>query len=309
MTVAPFLLAGAMKPVLNDIRRRGYEFDIIDAHYFYPDGVAAVMLAQHLRKPVLVTARGSDINWFPKYRLPRRMIRWTALNASGIISVCQALKDALVTLGVPEHKIVVLRNGVDLQLFYPIDRKDERQRMQLRNTTLLSVGQLIERKGHDIVIKALVHLPQAELLIAGEGEEERSLKALAHSLCVEKRVRFLGAVRHEELRNYYGAADILVLASSREGWPNVILEALACGTPAVATKVWGTPEVIRSPDAGMLIEERSPVALARAVCTLLANYPDRSSTRRYAEQFSWEETTRGQITLFRKILQGPRASV
>lgn len=302
MTLAPFLLAAASTSVLHHLSKDNFNFDLIDAHYFYPDGVAAILLGRRLGKPVVITARGTDINLIPQYRLPRKMIRWAAEHAAGIVTVCQALKDALRGLGVASEKITVLRNGVDLSLFRPVDRQVQRAQLGLSKTTLLSVGHLIGRKGHDIAIRSLVELPEVELLIAGDGEEAATLQALARSLGVAERVRFIGAIKQEELKNYYGAADALVLASSREGWANVLLESMACGTPVIASNVWGTPEIVRSPEAGILMEERSPAGLVRAFRELFAHYPDRAGTRRYAEQFSWDETTRGQLALFRRVV-------
>jgi glycosyltransferase involved in cell wall biosynthesis len=119
---------------------------------------------------------------------------------------------------------------------------------------------------------------------------------------VSERVKLLGAVPQTELKTYYNAADALVLASSREGWANVLLEAMACGTPVVASKVWGTPEVVAAPEAGVLMEERTPQGLVEALARLRANYPDHGATRRYAEGFGWQPTTQGQIDLFQRIL-------
>lgn len=304
MTLAPSLLAAAMIPVLRRIIRGGYDFDVIDAHYFYPDGVAAAMLGMFFRKPVVITARGTDLNLIPQYYLPRRMILWAARRASGVITVCRALKDVLTRFGLSEDEVTVLRNGVDLQLFQPVDRKAWCTQLGLTRTTLLSVGHLIKRKGHDIVIQALADLPEVELLIAGDGEEEGALKALAQSCGVARRVKFLGAIKQDQLKNYYGAADALVLASSREGWANVLLEAMACGTPVIATNVWGTPEVVAAPEAGILMHDQTAEALALAVRQLLDNYPDHAATRRYAEQFSWDNTTRGQLEIFNNVVEG-----
>ena len=304
MTVAPVLLAVAAEPALRRVIRDGFDFDLIDAHYFYPDGVAAVALGRRLRKPVVVTARGTDVNLIPRYRLPRKMILWAARNASGVVAVCGALRDALAGLGVPRDRIQVLRNGVDLELFSPVDRGAERARLGFKGPTLLSVGHLVPRKGHDVVIRSLSLLPDARLCIVGDGPQGRALRRLARELGVEDRVTFTGAVPQYRLRGYYCGADVLVLASSREGWANVLLEAMACGTPVVATNVWGTPEVLAAPEAGVLVERRTPEAIADAVRTLLAAPPDRSATRRYAEGFSWDSTTAGQLALFERILRG-----
>lgn len=304
MNVAPHLMAQAAKPALARIIDSGYDFDAIDAHYFYPDGVAAVMLGKYFNKPVVVTARGSDINLLPQYPLPRKMILWAAENARAVITVCSYLKDEMVRLGARPDRITPLRNGVDLQRFAPLDRDAARNKLGLTGYTLLSVGRLSEVKGHDLTIKALTRLPGVTLMLAGDGPDRPKLQALARELGVQDRVRFLGPVPQTELRTYYNAADLSVLASSREGWANVLLESMACGTPVVATSICGTPEVVASLDAGRLMPERTPESLAEAVKLLRASEPDRAATRRYAEGFSWDQTTQGQIDLFSNILMG-----
>lgn len=303
MTLAPgtmFLsLYGTMRKLIAD----GYDFDLIDAHYFYPDGVAAAMIGRLLNKPVVITARGTDINLIPAYNLPRRQILWAARQASGLITVCQALKDTLVEMGVEASKVRTLRNGVDLERFRPQDRSGARVSFGAAGKTLLSVGHLIDRKGHDLVIRAMADLTDYQLLIAGDGPERANLESLAHTLGVNRRVRFLGAVRPENMTSLYNAGDALILASSREGWANVLLEAMACGTPVVASNVWGTPEVVAAPEAGILMPERTPQGVVQGVKSLFANLPAREQTRHYAEAFSWDATTAGQEALFREILQ------
>jgi glycosyltransferase involved in cell wall biosynthesis len=306
MSTAPALLfAGALPSVW---RRRG-SFDLIDAHYFYPDGVAAILLGCVLNKPVVITARGTDINLIPKYALPLRMIRFAARHAAGIIAVSQALKDAMVELGISPQRVTVLRNGVDLHMFRPEDRAAARSALGLQGRVLLSVGHLIERKGHELIIGALPRLENYSLLIVGEGPERSGLERLARRLGVLDRVRLFGAVPHQNLRTIYSAADALVLASSREGWPNVLLEAMACGTPVVASAVWGNSEVVSAPEAGVLLRERNVIAIAEAIEQLFGALPSREATRAFAEQFSWDETSDGQIRLFQTILSrrtGPR---
>ncbi|TXF99444.1 glycosyltransferase family 4 protein [Massilia arenae] len=304
MNYTPWTLARAARKDIGRILDEGYDFDAIDAHYFYPDGVAAVMLGKYFNKPVVVTARGTDINLIPRFERPRRLILEAAREADGIITVCKALKDEMVQLGVAPDNITPLRNGVDLERFQPIDRTAARAAVGLvpGRFTLLSVGLLDPRKAHDLIIRALPRLPDVDLLIAGIGPERKNLEQLARELGVQDRVTLLGAVPQTELKNYYNAADALVLASSREGWANVLLEAMACGTPVVASNVWGTPEVVAAPEAGVLMPERTPDGLVRALGQLRADYPEHTATRRYAENFGWQPTTQGQIDLFQSIM-------
>ncbi len=302
MTLTPHTLYLAMRKRLAALLREGKRFDLIDAHYFYPDGVAAVRLAREFNLPVTVTARGTDLNFIPEFSGPRKMILDAAAQADGMITVCQALKDTLVEMGVAPDRVTVLRNGVDLELFRPIDRTAARRALGLTRRTLASVGLLIDRKGHHHIIRALRQLPDVDLLIAGDGPDRRALERLAEGEGVEARVRFLGSVDQNQLREIYNAADTLVLASSREGWANVLLEAMACGTPVIASAVWGTPEVVAQPEAGVLMPSLDPAGVVEGVKRLFASYPDRAATRRYAESFNWDATTRGQLRLFREIL-------
>ncbi len=302
MSVGPLLLYAAMLPVMRRLAAEWPAFDAIDAHYVYPDGVAAVWLGQRLGLPVVVTARGTDVNLIPQYRMPRLLIRRGIAGAAALIAVSAALKAALVGLGAPDHKVTVLRNGVDTALFRPpADRDATRAMLGLTGPTLLSVGLLIERKGHHRVIEALRQLPEFTLLIAGDGPERQALQSLAASCGVQQRVRLLGARPHAELPALYGAADPLVLASAREGWANVLLESMACGTPVVASNIWGNWEVVREPAAGLIADPNTPGGIADGVRRLFGTLPARAATRAYAERFGWEETTAGQLALFRRL--------
>lgn len=302
---SPFLLYRALRHHIQKSILPVYDFDLIDAHVYYPDGVAAAMLGKFFKCPVVVTARGTDLNLYPKrYPMVARMIQDTAKKVDASITVCAALKDALVDLGADPERVHVLRNGVDLTVFSPKYKMGAKATNLQSRTTLLSVGHLIERKGHDLIIKALLHLPgHIDLLIAGDGPERRHLERLTASLGLDNRVRFLGVVGHQALADLYRSADLLVLASSREGWPNVLLEALACGTPVVATRNWGTPEIVSAPEAGRLVDERTPEAIADAIEATLLAMPDPRKTRAFAEAFSWDATTDGQVRLFSSCLQ------
>ncbi|MBT8137563.1 MAG: glycosyltransferase family 4 protein [Gammaproteobacteria bacterium] len=301
MNLAPALLERFSRTAVDRELARHPDTALIDAHYFYPDGVAAAAHGLRTGKPVVITARGTDISLIPQYRRPRQKILWAARQAAAIITVCEALKLALVDLGVPADRITVLRNGVDFEIFRPVPKQQARARTLMNGRTLLSVGHMIERKGHHLVIEALTRLPDTNLVIVGDGPMHQELVTQVASARLGDRVRFAGRIAQDQLPDYYSAADALLLASSREGMANVLLESLACGTPVVATPVWGTPEVIADPAAGVLSADRSAGAIAAAVRQLFDNYPDSDATLAYARQFSWEATTAGQIELFRRI--------
>jgi len=306
MTSAPLTMALGARSAVQRLLDEGFDFDLIDAHYYYPDGVAAALLAQWFDRPLTITARGTDLNLIPQHRLPRRMIEWAAARAAGSIGVCAALMGVLRNWGHDPAKLHTLRNGVDLERFRPLPQAAVRTELGIGGEPLLlSVGHLIERKGHHIAIEALALLvaqrPGARLVVVGEGEERAALTALAARLGVADQVRFTGALPNTELLKWYSAADVLLLCSSREGWANVLLESMACGTPVVATDIWGTPEVVQGAAAGRLVPSRDGPAFAAAVTALLAAGVDRSATRRYAEGFGWQATTDGQLALFNDI--------
>ena len=302
MSLAPWTLFLAARRQLTRMLRSGWDFDLIDAHYFYPDGVSAVLLGRHFNRPVTVTARGSDLTQLARHAVPRWLIRRAARQADGLITVSGGLRDELLRLGVDPACVTVLRNGVDLDLFHPVDRASARARLGVDRPCLASVGHLIPRKGHDLAIEALASLPEFMLVIAGAGPDRAMLQDLAVRLGVADRVRFLGAVPHEELAAVYGAADALILASTREGWANVLLESMACGTSVIASDIPGTCEVVTEPAAGRLMKTRTAQAIVEAVRDMLSAPPDRSATRAYAERFSWDATTEGQTAMFRDIL-------
>jgi glycosyltransferase involved in cell wall biosynthesis len=197
-----------------------------------------------------------------------------------------------VELGVPAARVAVLRNGVDLALFRPLDRAAARREFGIDGPAIASVGHLVARKGHDFAIRVLASLPGWRLLVAGDGPERDALRALGAALGVADRVVILGRLPQSRLVSLYNAADMLVLASDREGLANVLLEAMACGTPVVATDRWGAREVT-SPAAGLLAA-RADAAILAAIRALAAAPPPRAATRAHAQGFAWEATTRAQ---------------
>lgn len=234
-------------------------FDVIDAHYVYPDGEAAVRLGEALGVPVCVTARGTDINLFSQLPYIRPLIERTLQRAQGVIAVSAALKKRMVELGCPADKVAVIRNGIERAVFYPRDRAAVRQKLGLASDArvLVSVGALVPLKRMAVLIAAMPQVlakhPTAQLYIFGAGDERAALTAQIAALNLQASVFLPGAKPQTDLADWYTAADAFCLASSREGCPNVVIEALACGAPVVASDVGGIGELVAEPRLGRLV--------------------------------------------------------
>lgn len=277
-------------------------FDLIDAHFLFPDGAAAVLLARKLNLPVVLTARGSDVNVMLKERMTGRWIRWAVKNCDAAIGVSAALGKELTELSGDDQKVFVFRNGVDKALFSERDRDASRRALNLEGPVVLSVGNLIELKGHNLVIDAIARQDNVSLVIIGNGPEERQLRAQAARVGVESRVRFVSEITQSQLVDYYNAADVLVLASSNEGMPNVVLESMSCGTPVIATRVGGAAEILSHSKTGRLLDSREGTAIADAIADILAASPDRAAVRGEIDDFDWTTTARGIRELFSHLV-------
>ena len=269
------------------------KFDCIDAHFIYPDGTAAVLLGKVLGLPVVVSARGTDINLFPRFRVIRPLIRWTLRKASGVIAVSASLKQVMLEMGLPSDSVRVIGNGIDPARFRPVDAKRAREHLKMPGSgpVVVSVGSLIPRKGFQFLIPAFAEIaprfPGARLYIIGEGSFRSELEQLARKMNIEDRVSLVGNQPNQDLYLWFGAADVSCLVSSREGWPNVLQESLACGTPVVATRLWGAPEVITSPELGLLVEQNER-AIASALDIALSKRWDRAAITKHAHNRTWE---------------------
>lgn len=282
-------MAKALMPLLRDIRRR-FAFDVIAAEYFWPDGPAAMQIARALDIPFSIKARGSDIQYWGYRSGIDRQVAAAGKAADGLLAVSAALKDVMISLGMPRDKIRVHHTGVDLERFKPVDRAEARRGLAVGpGPLLITAGALIERKSQVLTLAALAHLPDATLLLVGDGEDRKALEKQARPF--GERVRFLGARPHEELPGLLAAADAMILPSRAEGLANVWVEALACGTPIVISDVGGARDVVDRPDAGRLVP-REPTAIAKAVRDLLADPPPAEKVRRAAERFDWDVNAR-----------------
>ena len=279
------------------------KFDVIDAHFVYPDGFAAVLLGKSLNVPVMVTARGTDINVYPSFRTIRPMIRWTLRHAAIRAAVSTALCDQMAEVAGAALPIQVLPNGVDARRFYPVASNEAKRVLQIDpgRRAIVAVGSLIESKGHQLLIRAMAqlskHYPDADLFILGHGPYLKTLQSLVQSLGLGERVHLVGKRPHEELKYWFSMADLTCLASAREGWPNVVTESLACGTPVIATKVGGIPEIIETPELGILVE-RSPEAIAEGLQQGLTRKWNRENISKHALARSWDAVAEEIQALF-----------
>jgi glycosyltransferase involved in cell wall biosynthesis len=312
MCLHGLLLFVSVLPAIHQLRQR-FPFELIDAHYVYPDGLAAVLLGRVFNVPVVVSARGSDINLFTTFPLIRRLLRATLRRADGVIAVSQALNDVIQCLGIPASNVTVIPNGIDTTKFFPVAKEVARAQLGLPgHKILLTVGHLTPVKGFDLLIRAFnrllaegQHGSCLSLVIVGEGVLRHRLETLVSSLGLREHVRLVGAVPHEQLYLWYSAADLFCLASSREGWPNVLLEALACGTPVVATAVGGIPEILCSDELGLLTEQ-SEQDIATTMSLALTKTWRSEAIRRYARKHTWEQVALSVLYLFETILSRQR---
>ena len=289
----------ACLPVVKKLSASGPT--LLDAHYVYPDGVAALHIGAELGLPVVVTARGSDVNLLPQRLVVAEQIQAVAGKAKVLLAVCNALRDRLaVVTGLPVKRILTARNGVDLEVFQPGDQGLARRHLglPLGAPLVLGVGALIPRKGFRHLLRALAPADDVRVVLVGEGRERRRLARLLPP----GRLIFLGALPHEELARAYQAADVFALPSSREGWPNVVTEALACGCPVVASNTWGVPEILTDPKLARLVPVGNDAALAAAIQGMLAAPPDRAQVRAFAERYSWTPVIKMLAELYRRCL-------
>jgi glycosyltransferase involved in cell wall biosynthesis len=285
----------SLVPFLARLRKR-FAFEVLDAHFAFPDGLGAVVLGAFFRRPVVVTLRGSIVR-LSTYALHRPQLRWTLARAARLTAVSESLRGVAVRLGVPHERVRVIPNGVDAAIFRPGDRAEARRACGLPATgpVLLTVAGVYAGKGQHLVVRALrglaARFPGATYVVVGTprpGESYvRQLQETARELGVEDRLRLVGPQPHAGLAPWYRAADCFVLATESEGWPNVLLESLACGTPVVATDVGGVAEIARDGVDGVLMREREPAAVEAAVAQVLARSWSREALVARAQGFDW----------------------
>jgi teichuronic acid biosynthesis glycosyltransferase TuaC len=302
-------------PLLLRLHRE-HRFDAIDAHFTYPEGLAAVLAGKLLGVPVVLTERGT-LPLLTRFRLRRPQLRFALSRAARVIAVSESLRQSAAEF-VPAEKVRVIGNGIDPDVFHPIDRIEARRLLGLGKygPLLVSVGTLAPRKGFHLVMEAVAKLsrryPRIRFAIVGgdgaEGAMGTELRQLAEKLGLGDRVIFAGPRKRHELALWYSAADAFVLATAHEGCPNVVLEALACGTPVVATPVGSIPEILADREAGLLVEREVPALVAGLDAALSRDW-DRDRLQARIASRTWKAVGREVAQEIRAALGLPPQSV
>lgn len=287
-----FLMFWSLRGFIQDVQR-SFDFDMIDAHVIYPDGLAALLIARSLKKRVILNGRGTDLNWYPQFPVIRAQIRSAMEKADAVTVVTETLQEKTIELGIDRGKVTVIPNGVDTGTFCfrPQDEAKRMLNIPDNRRVILAVGHLLEAKGFHLLIEALRHVRRQDidLVIIGDGKYKEKLQQLAADHHMGERVKFPGERPQNELALWYAAADMFCLTSLREGRPNVVLEALACGAPVISMNQWGLGSLVDA-ESGILLESYEPSDIAQAIDRALQKNWDRRAISDSMKEHTWDRT-------------------
>jgi glycosyltransferase involved in cell wall biosynthesis len=283
--------------------------DCILSYWVHPDGAVAARYARAAGIPSAVIVGGSDVLVLARRadRRQRSVVR-ALHDIDAIITVGRQLGDAVVALGIPASKVHVVYQGVDEALFCPGPATAARRRLGIPETgkVLVSIGSLVPVKGLDVLMAAMARLAARRsdwrLYLVGDGSSRRDLESLAARLGLGGLVTFVGTVGQDRLPDWYRAADMTVLASRSEGVPNVLRESLACGTPFVATRVGGVPEIAAGTTCRLVAPE-DPAALSDAIAAFLDEPRGIPST---GNLLTWQQSTQQLVDVLVRAAMLPR---
>ncbi len=249
--------------------------DVIHAQWAL-SALVGVFLKRKYKKPLVLTERGASLNMALKSKLMSKVFRWILKNCDFVTANNENQIKIMKSLGVPAEKLKAVPNGIDIDMFKPIEQAKARKKLGLDpdKKIILFVGWLIERKGVSYLLQAMKNVSFKEknslLLIVGEGNIESRLKEHTKKLGLDN-VMFLGSKNPSEIPLYMNASDIFVLPSLSEGRPNVVGEAMACGVPVIASNVNGTPEFIENGKNGFLVKPKDPKAISDNILKILSS--------------------------------------
>jgi len=295
-------------------------YDVIRSHY-WTSGLVAEKLKSQLQIPHVITFhtlgavknRASGTAEEPELRIQAE--KEIVEHADCIVTSTEEGKNNLIHLyGGQPQKIRVIPAGVDLDLFHPADREEARRELALEEyrRVLLFAGRLQSFKGLDLLLHAMTYLPNhgtTRLLVvggnAGKKDEMVKMNSLVNDLGIGSMVGFVGPVEHDRMPTFYNAADICVVPSYHESFGMVAVEALASGTPVLASRVGGLATIVRDGETGYLFDERSPEVLATYLCLLMSENEIRKSmaqsARQSVEKYNWSATANSLFRLYREL--------
>ncbi|MDD4908502.1 MAG: glycosyltransferase [Candidatus Omnitrophica bacterium] len=277
------------------------KIDIVHSHWLIPSGIIGAICKKALGTPHITTLHGSDINTMGNSGILRKICSFIIRNSDRVTANSSYTKSKIISIDDgARDKVEIIPMGVDADSFKP---GDITLKYSIKEEySILTVGRLVNWKGTQYLIMAMVEViksfPKAKLLVIGDGPERTSLEALAIRLGLKDNVLFLGVVKNADLPRYYISADIFCLpsvelAGQTEALGVVLLEAMACGTPVIASRVGGTLDIIEDGHNGLLVPQKSPHELSSAIIAILSN-PEAArkfSTNGRAtieKKFSWE---------------------
>jgi teichuronic acid biosynthesis glycosyltransferase TuaC len=286
------------------------KIDLIHAHTIMPDGFAAMLLGREFGLPVVCTVHGSDISFYPHRNRPTLWATKAALKRiRHMVTVSSDLKQKIFSMtGISQ--VEVIPNGADPRTFQPVNKVEARRKLDLPldKKIVLFVGHLIEVKGVDYLLRAMCRLreKQASLFLVGEGNLRSSLVAMSRDLGLEEKCTFVGERPHDEIPLWLCAADCLVLSSLSEGLPTILVEAMFCNTPIVATDVGGVREIIDDGRTGLLVRSKEPLEIAHAIQRLLNNAEFASHLAEQArsdamDRLSWKTNATRMLGVYRAV--------
>lgn len=284
--------------------------ETILASWAFPEAVAASWLSKLFSCKFFFKVHGSDINLHGKIPARAKQIVNAAKRASGILSVSNALAQEMIQLGIAAEKIKVIYNGVNHEKFGLNNPAVESLKplinaKTIENGYVIFVGNLKTDKGVIELLEGFAKIseqhPHLTLVYAGPGALKNNLLSQAEQLHIASRIICLGAVDHEELPALISQATLLALPSYNEGVPNVVLEAMACGTPVLATNVGGIPEVVDEAICGKLIEPKNADAVADGLNIILTTTWQPELIKQHSQQFSWQNNKKQLLQLLNTL--------
>lgn len=289
------------RAVWSIVKTLSADFDLIDLHWTFPDLPTGAWLSNKFNIPFHVTLRGMEAFHLQDSGLRKHIVSHYLKKVDKVISLSEEMAKTANELAETASKTVVIRNGVDTDKFYYLDQVECREKLNLSldEKIILGVGALIHRKGFDLVIKGLekiiatASLENTKFYILGsqgpEGDYRKELNQFIEQHKLQQHVVFVGAVANSELITWYNAADVFCLSSRGEGSPNVLTEALACGTPAVATNVGSVPEIMTSEEnLGYYVENENQSEITSRLINVLTNEHDRSKQALSFKKYTWD---------------------